>query len=991
MSSPERLAEILRICGEALAHEGAARTAYLDTACRGDAALRGEVEALFHVPVSGDGFLDTPPWAAPALAVGQRLGPYEVLGRLGAGGMGQVYEARDSRLGRTVAIKVLPPGLAADSARRARLEQEARAVSSLSHPHICVLHDVGEHEGAMFLVMERLSGETLAARLQRGALSLHQALTTATEIADALAAAHRQGVVHRDLKPGNVMLTKSGAKLLDFGLAKSGVPPPSASGVPSSPPVRASSITGEGTIVGTLAYLSPEQLEGRDADTRSDLFAFGALLYEMLSGRRAFEGDSQAALITAIRCVEPPRVSTLQPLTPPLLDRLVRRCLAKSPDDRPDSARDVADELRWMQETNGDRESDGVGTGRRRFLRHALMAAGAASLLAAGAGLTWLLRPSAPLASLRRPSLDVRPAEELNGGASSPFFMPTPGGSRTALAWAPDGRALVFVGVRVGVRQLYVRSIAAGEARLLQNTEGAQEPAVSADGQWVAFWANRAIRKVAFEGGPVTELVRDVEIAPYGLAWDGRGRLFFGRWDDDRIWMVPPEGEPVPVTSLAETDLSHRMPSPLPGGRGLLYTVRKRALTWGAEEIVAQVLPAGRRKTMLLDAADARYVATGHLVFMRRGTLFAVAFDPERLEVRGAPVAVLDTVAQALTAASGYDISGAGQFALAATGALAWVPGPMVPYPVTKLVAVDRRGRVSELPAPSHHYVRTVRLSPDGRRLLVNVQTLTDFAIYVYDLERGTLSLRWSDAQPGSAIWSPNGSGIFFSWLKDGRFWLAAQPGEGAPQALAPGGMVPSSLTRDGRHLAAARLMERSGADTGSDIVIATADSDDWHVQPFTATPQLHEGWPDFSPDGRWLVFGSNESGRNEVYVRPYPDPGRPVPVSVDGGDNPAWNPNGREVFFVSLPGQAGRRRMMAADFAPGSPPRLGRPRSLFEFDHRELRLAGSMVRNYDVSGDGQRFYTILWPAPPTPPRVTHVNLIGNWLEELKAKLQRTR
>jgi len=953
------------------------------------------------------------------LAAGTRLGPYEVLGLIGAGGMGEVYKARDTRLDRDVAIKILPTELSADPDRRARFEREARAIASLAHPHICMLFDIGEStpsgpgsrvpgeqvstepalseprerrvEGRVpvpvhYLVMEHLSGETLAERLKRGPVPLAQALDLAAQIAEALDAAHKHGIVHRDLKPGNVMLTAGGAgrsgvtsaKLLDFGLAKltgHGERPALAGGV--SAPTRTAPITERGTILGTLQYMAPEQLEGKEADARTDLWALGAILHEMLTGRRAFEGDSQVSLIGNIMNSEPAALATLQPLTPPALERVVRKCLAKHPDDRWDTAHDVADDLRWIAQTSGVGGLTGVQPRRRRALRMALLVAGVLAGAMIGAGAMWLLRPPGPQPSLARVSLDVRPAEELNAGGYS-SWIPTPGGSRTALTWTPDGQALVFAGRRGGLQQLYVRRLDAAEARPLAGTEGAQVPAVSPDGQWVAFWAASVIRKVPLGGGPVTEMASGIAFPPLGLVWDARGRVFFGV-NEGSIWQIPPEGVPAAVTTVGDAEMGHGLPQVLPGEQVLLYTARKRQSSWGDEEIIAHTLATGERKILLQDAADARYVPTGHLVFLRRGTLFAVPLDVERLKVQGAPVAVLDTVAQALTARNLLDFTGAGQFAVAATGTLAWIPGPVAPYAESALVTVDRRGQVSPLPAPVRAYWSALRASPDGRRLAVPIQTLTETGLWLYDLGRGSLTLLAGGGDAIWPVWSPDGHRLVFGWIKNGRQSLVAQPADGTapPQVLVEGRVVPSSFTRDGRQLAAL---------LAGDIVIVTVEKGQASMQPLFQTPHT-EYWPEFSPDGRWLAYGSNVSGRFEVYVRPYPGPGPAEQVSIDGASSPAWNPNGRELFFVSAPDPAGKCRMITVEFEPGSPLRIGHPRSLFEFDPSNLFLRGGPVRCYDVAPDGQRFYAMQARNPAPPPMVTHINLVFNWFEELKAKV----
>jgi Tol biopolymer transport system component len=930
-----------------------------------------------------------------SLAAGTRLGPYEIQSAIGAGGMGEVYKARDTRLGRSVAIKILPLAVAADPDRRARFEREAKTVAALNHPHICSLHDVGEHDGSMFLVMEHVDGDTLSARLRKGPLPLDQALTVATQIADALAVAHRQGIVHRDLKPGNVMLTKSGAKLLDFGLAKLRDPTVAQAAVETATKTS-DPVTEEGTVLGTVSYMAPEQLEGKQADARSDIFSFGAMLYEMVTGRRAFEGASRASVVAAVLDRHPPPPSSMQPLTPPAVDDLVRQCLAKSPDDRPDSAREVANELRWIREASGVSATQG-GHRRRSKLIAALFVASGLAMAAAGAGLIWWLRPAPARTVPAHLSVDVRPAEEVNAGGVYPAFVSTAGGSRTAFAWTPDGQSLVFVGRRGAAQQLYVRQLEAAEARPLANTEGAQVPAVSADGQWVAFWANGAIRKAPLAGGPVVTVASGLADPPCGLAWDASGRLFYGTWNGP-VWAVPPDGPASAVTTVDKANVAHVLPSLLPGGRTLLYTARKNASFWGGEEVVAQTLASGARKVLLREAADARYVPSGHLVFLRGGQLFAVPFDPERVEVRGAPVPVLADVAQATFEGSAdADITGAGQFAISATGTLAWLPGPVVPTPDGVLVTVDRQGRITPLLAPARRYIGPVRVSRDGRRLAVTIWAdrtnaknyQTDSAVWVYDIDRGTLNLVAGGGQAMYPVWTPDGYRVAFDWNADGQPSVVARRADGSAsiELLAVGRLSPSSFTPDGRQLIAVR--------NGQDIVSVTvANGQVTGAQPVVQTDSV-EYSPDLSPDGRWLAFASNVSGRFEVYVRPYPGPGPAEPVSVEGGGSPVWRRDGHEVFFQThRSSRDNRQRVMSVEFSPGAGPgdrpRIGRPRVLFEFDNDNVVLSCGQVRCYDVAPNGQRFYGVQSPPPPSP-AATHISLILNWLEELEAKVPARR
>jgi len=817
-------------------------------------------------------------------------------------------------------------------------------------------------------------------------LPLEQALTIATEIAEALSAAHRQGVIHRDLKPANVMLTKAGAKLLDFGLAKlAGHGEQPAASMMTAAPTQPATLTGQGVIVGTLQYMAPEQLEGKPPDARTDLWALGAILYEMVTGKRAFEGTSVVSLMAAIMDQQPPPLATLQPVTPPALDRLVRRCLAKSPDDRPDSAHDVADDLRWLRESSGVGVAPDRGLVRRRRLRTTLLVACVALLLGAvagGAAVMWFLHPAVPSPLPVHSTLEVYPAETLNAGGVSAIFLPTAGGSRTALAWTPNGQGLVYVGRRGAVQQLYLRRLDAAEARPLANTEGAQVPAVSPDGLWVAFWAGGAIRKVGLSDGPAMDIAAGVTNAPWGLAWDAAGTVYFGGLSQP-IRAISNQGKVSPVTTLRDGELSHGLPWPLPGGRGLLYTVRKRTWSWGDEEIVAQTLADGTRKVVLRNAADARYLPTGHLVFLRQGRLFGVPFDPERLQNVGPEVALLDRVAQSLTANNSGDVTGAGQFAVASTGALAWLPAPVTPYLDATLVTVGRHGRISPLAAPVRSYGQWLHDSPDGRRLAVGIRSLTGVSLWFCDLENGRLTPRTVEGESTWPIWSPDGQTVGFRWLKEGRSSLAVQRADGtSPAQVLPEVLgIPSSFTRDGRRIAT--------VGTG-DILLATVENEQAAAQPLFRTPE-EERWAEFSPDGRWLAYGSNVSGRFEVWVRPYPT-GDAVPV--EEGGSPAWHPNGRELFFLRAPDPSGKSksRMMAVDFTAGSPrPIIGRPRPLFEFDPRELLFQCTPARCYGVAPDGQRFYVLQTPTPPPPPVVTHVNLITNWFEELKAKVPPAR
>jgi serine/threonine-protein kinase len=920
-----------------------------------------------------------------SLVSGTRLGPYEILGLIGAGGMGEVYQARDTRLERTVAIKVLLPQYSTDPERRARFEREARTVASLNHPHICTLHDVGEHRHvdtqqlSLYLVMEYVIGETLAARLQKGPLPLRKALTATIEIAEALAAAHRQGIVHRDLKPSNVVLTTTGAKLLDFGVAKlKGVDERPEDADSTSAPTGTLPLTGVGMIVGTLNYMAPEQLQGKATDARADLWALGAMLYEMVTGRQAFAGDNQASVVAAVLEREPPSLSTLDPLAPTTLDLLIRRCLAKTPDHRWDSAHGLAEAVRWIRDASAAGQTTPVTPSPAvRPARRPLALVLAATVLSAAAT-SWVwsrLRPPPAPGPVVRTRLDVVPAEIVDAGGIASVWIPTPGGSRTALAWTPDGRSLVFVGRR-GVQQLYVRALEKADAVPMAGTEGAQVPAVSPDGQWVAFWAAASIKKVPVAGGPVMDLVPDMEHPPTGLAWDAAGGLFFGK-SNGAIWHVPAGGVATAVTTLGEAERAHIPSAVLPGGRVVLYAARKRDATFGDEDVVAWQLATGERKVLLHDGVDARYVPTGHLVFLRRGVLFAVPFDAGRLEVRGEPVAILEGVAQALAGSHPGNITGAGQYAFAGNGTLAWIAGAVAPARDAALVTVDRSGRVTMLHAPVRSYVPMLRVSPDGRQIALTIQTLTEVGLWSYDVGRGLLMPLHRSGEASWPIWSPDGRRLAFRWLTEGRFVLASLAADGSapPEAIAAiGDFQQSSYAPDGSLLGVA----------GDHVAMAKPGSTPGRIDPLRTTAAI-EHWPEISPDGRWLAYGSSASGRMEVYVQPYPGRGTGTLVSVEGGVSPAWHPGGGELFYVTPMTTDGKRRMMAVDFEPGPPARIAQPRVLFEFDPHELAGFSCIpVRCYDVARDGQRFYAMQVAASPRHPAVTDVQLIENWFEELK-------
>jgi eukaryotic-like serine/threonine-protein kinase len=889
------------------------------------------------------------------LPTGTRLGPYEIGTALGAGGMGEVYRARDTRLDRTVAIKVLPQHLADTPEARQRFEREARAVSALNHPHICTLHDVGSQDGTEYLVMEYLEGETLAARLEKGPLPLEQVLKLGVEISDALDKAHRQGVIHRDLKPGNIMLTKSGAKLLDFGLAKAALP--QASGMTLTAAVtRTTPVTQQGTIVGTFQYMSPEQVEGKEVDARSDIFSFGAVLYEMLTGRRAFAGKSQLSVASAILEKEPEPVSTLQPLTPPALERAVRRCLAKEPDDRWQTARDLVLELKWIAE--GGLQVALAPTaavkGIRSLGRRALILSLGTLLLGAlvASLATWNLKPTLPL-PIARTVIMLPPGQRL-AGLEQP-----------AVALSPDGTHLAYVAIQGGTQQqLYLRAMDSLEARPLSGTEGAINPFFSPDGQWVGFYTGQKLKKVSLNGGAAMRL-GDV-VTPHGASWGSQGTIAFAPAGASVLRQLSEAGgASKPLTRLEKGEGSHRWPEYLPGGKALLFSSGASVANWNNAQVAVQSIGTGERHNLVQGGTQPHYAASGHLVYAQGGNLMAMPFDLQRLAVTGAAVPVVEGVLQSSS-------SGAAQYSLSGTGSLAYVPGA-IQADQRRMVWVTRNGTEQPSTAPAHAY-RGPRLSPDGQRIAVAIEE-QEAQVWLYDPSRETLTrLTFEGNVNVNPVWTHDGKRIAYTSNKEGPqniYWQLAD-GSGGLERLTTSEYVntPSSWSQDGQLLAFWEV----NATTGWDIWVLRPS--DRKAQPFLRTP-FNESVPRFSPDGRWLAYISDESGRFEVYVQPYPGPGGKWQISTEGGTEPVWNPHGHELFYRS------GNKMMAVDIATQPGFSAGKPRVLFEGRYEPTPAT---FPNYDVSPDGQRFL-MLKPSEQEAAAAMQINVVLNWFEELKRRV----
>jgi len=881
-----------------------------------------------------------------ALPSGTRLGPYEILSALGAGGMGEVYRAKDTRLDRAVAIKVLPAQLSSDPDRRARFEREARAVSSLNHPHICTLHDIGRQDGIDYLVMEYVEGETLAARLTRGPLPIEQVLRLGAQIADALDKAHRQGIVHRDLKPGNVMLTKSGVKLLDFGLAKLVEEP--VEETDTSSPTKSRYLTSEGTLVGTLPYMAPEQVEGKRTDPRGDIWAVGAILYEMVTGRRAFSGKSQASLIAGILDKEPEPIASVLPLVPPAFERAVRRCLTKDPEDRWQSAADLADELRWVAGV----ESTPARLAASRVAFLPWIVAGTAMVVAIVASIVVWRRGTQPATTAS--AIPVRFA----------IHAPPQMELAVSLSLSPDGRQLAFVAEGESGILLFVRALDSLDVRRLSETGNPSAPFWSPDGRSIAFFDElvNKLKRIDVAGGP-PKTVCEVTGASGGGTWNATGEIVFAASGAGGLQRVSAEGgTPAPVTTLdaAREETAHLWPAFLPDGRRFLFLARsRRAENTGV--FVGSLDGTAPRRLLSVDSS-AVYVPPGYLLFGHADTLLAQPFDVERLTVEGTPLKVAEGIR--------IDQSGRALMSASATGVLAFRSGGRIR---TELTWYDRSGKRLGTVGPPGLYAEPA-LSPDGTRLAVARMdpALDTHDVWIIDLARGTSSRVTTDRADDSVpLWSPDGQTLLYGSDRRGVMDLYTKRlGEEGDELLlhTPVPKVPVDWSRDGRYVV---FESRSAAKPGrgrkgsADLWLLPVAGDRTPVA--LVASEFEEGAGRISPDGRWLAYLSDESGQQQVYVRPFPAGAGRWAISTEGSDDPTWRGDGREMYYLTA------RSLMAVDVQPGARFAVGPPRRLFD-----VRVAGwTAVRNYYVPApDGQRF---LFSALPEALNEAPIVVTVNW------------
>jgi len=899
---------------------------------------------------------------------GTRLGPYEIDEQIGAGGMGAVYLAVDTRLDRKVAIKILPSLFASDPQLIARFEREAKAISSLSHPNICVLHDVGKAELSAealdagkvslsgssevhYLVMEYLEGESLADRIARGPLPLHEVLRIGRQIADALDKAHRQGIVHRDLKPGNVMLTKTGAKLLDFGLAKTGAG--ISDNVGASQATVAKPLTQEGTIVGTFQYMSPEQLEGLDADARTDIFAFGCVLYEMATGKRAFHGETRTSLIAAIVSGEPQPISELQPLTPPALEHVIRKCLSKDPEDRWQSARDVFLELEWASEAGSHAGvAKAVASARRSRVRVAA-ALGVLGWVVAIAAVAWFaLKPPA------------NPTESAFHAAIVPEGIVSSAGviNLGAITLSPGGDRIVYKHEGGG---LAVYEFETGNSRVLERTEGGTFPFWSHDGRWIGFFQNEKLMKIPVEGGAVQVLAE---------AHDGRG----GTWSPEGVIVFAPDiqgplmqvsdngGSVEPATAPEDPAITHRNPSFLPDGKRFLFVARH-----STEESVGRIFVGsidGMDPVLVMDRGSNVYYAQGFVVFTRDRNLLSQAFDVDSMTANGPIIPLAERIEY-------WNPKDLGDFSVA-NGLIAYR------HSMKGLIQAawySREGKLIEALGDATTSADVLRgfatahtVSDDLSRIVSSRQepngTAQDLWILDTTTEQSSRATFVNSPSNVYAAFSPDGTRLAVGTLSKAGGWNSnavwIQPVSGSRTdevLLEDVSFFPTHWSPDGQAIIG--MTQRP--ETGFDLTYVSMDGKSREIRDLVAT-RFNESNPKFSPDGRWVAYQSGESGRSEVYVVDFPDAAGKWQVSRNGGAAPTWSVDGSEIYFVTDEGFMAAPVTLKPEFSVGAPVRLDLP-------HDELvSILGS---------DGKRFLVLrnLSSTSSNP-----IQVVRHWASTLK-------
>jgi len=876
-----------------------------------------------------------------ALTSGTKLGPYEIQSPLGAGGMGEVYRARDTRLDRTVAVKILPAHLSSNLEAKQRLDREARAISSLNHPNICTLHDIGHQDGTDFLVMEYLEGETLADRLMKGPLPSELVLRYGIEICEGLEKAHKSGVIHRDLKPGNIMLTKSGAKLMDFGLAKATLahePPPSSSltmtiSGPSQP------LTAQGMVLGTFQYMAPEQLEGKEADARSDIFALGALLYEMASGRRAFTGKSQASIVAAILASDPQPISAVQPMSPPALDRVVRTCMAKDPDERWQTAHDVKLQLQWIAEAGSKAGVPAPVAAKRRISQKLAWAvAAAAAVVAIAFAIGFMLRAPKPVHPLR---VSILPPEKRS-------FDPL------SIALSPDGAKLAFVATAAGgAPQLWVRPLDSTAAQPLAGTDDAAFPFWSPDSRSLGFFAEGKLKIIEASGGAVQTLADAPQ--PRGGAWGADGTILYTPDAASVLLRIPAAGG-TPSRAAGDEKLatslgSPRWPAFLPDGKHFIYFQFAPDIQGGG--IIHLGTLDSQQDIVLGNSDDRALYASGHLLFIHGGNLMTQSFDEKKLKLTGNPVPIAEQVRT--------EVRGAAAFSLSNDGKLIFAGGQTISL---ELAWYDRTGKRGDI--IDSGTFQDAHISPDGKKVsAARADAAGHLEIYIYDLVRGAKSqFSFSQSRDDDPVWSPDGNTIVFDSARSGKIDLYTRPANGARQEeLLYHDDLDKYVTTwssDGRYIAYETVANNRIA-----IWVMPMFGD---RKPFPFVQEKYNArFASFSPDTKWMSFTSFEAGHPQVYVVAFPKPaGR---FLVGEGQLAVWSRKGKEILYLD-----DHSRVASVEVtAHGDSVDLGKPQILFS-----AQAAG--FNQFEASPDGQRLLMMQPPLQDSP----SLTLVVNWLQELK-------
>jgi serine/threonine protein kinase/Tol biopolymer transport system component len=899
-----------------------------------------------------------------ALTSGTKLGPYEIQSPLGAGGMGEVYRARDTRLDRTVAIKVLPAHLSSDPELKQRLEREARAISSLQHANICTLYDIGTQSGTEFLVMEYLEGQTLAERLQKGPLPVDQVLKIGTEVAQALEKAHSQGIIHRDLKPANIMLTKAGAKLMDFGLAKPrlAIVPQAAGPFPPSTPTMnvaslisaASPLTQKGSIVGTFQYMAPEVLQGSEADARSDLFSYGCVLYEMVTGHRAFEGKSQLSVLTAILEKEPEPVSVTRPLTPPMLDRVIRACLAKDPVDRMQTAHDVAMNLRWAV----DFAPDATAKSPPQFKRDWAAGFGALllALIAAGGllGYRWAQSPNQPV-SLHS---EIQPPEK--------FLFDATGDVAGMPVLSPQGDRLAFVAHSGDSKLLWVRSLSNDAALPLDGTSGAAHPFWSPDGRYLGFFAGGKLMRIPAAGGPIATLADAPN--PRGGTWSINDIIVFeGEYIDGLMKVNAQGGAAEPATELDRTKHStHRWPWFLPDGKHFVFLAtnhtggdpKQNGIYFGSLD--------SKETRLIVNAESGAEYASGYLLYRANTALVAQPFDPQSGTLEGPAIPLLNNLRDDVGVWRSI-------FSVSQNGFLTYQIGS-ASYVKDRLIWFDRAGKSVPTCEPDEKGIADVRLSPDNKKAAYGGGT----AMWTCDLERNTRTrVTFGNQLPRQQSWSPDGKSLMFAvpvakggGVTEVRSTAADGSGSETTVIPAPNNGRPISYpawTPDRRYLT--YLWGDGSAPRSLWMVAAAGESKPAViVQPPSAQSNLYNYR--VSPDGHWVAYTSDESGQQEVYMTSFPGGSGKWKVSVNGGSYPAWSGTGKELFYQDIVNDF----FVCPITAKGSDVEVGKPQHLFHASTPGIGVP------FDVSLDGKRLLVNHADEEMQVP----LHLVTNWLADLK-------